>query len=1094
MLRVVSHKSANAALKYYSEGLKREDYYSEGQEAVGKWYGKAAEMLGLSGKVTPEAFAAFVHNQNPVTGKKLTPRTKAERIVGYDLNFNAPKSLSVLYALTQDKAILEAFRASVAETMGELESRAATRVRINGAQELRQTGNLAWAEFIHFTSRPVGGIPDPHLHIHCFAFNATHDSVENRWKAANFGEIKREAPFSQALFHSKLTERLVALGYGIKKTPGGWDIEGIPSSIVDKFSRRTQQIERLAQERGVENAKDKDDLGAASREGKRHGMTLLELEQAWEARIAPEEHAALVRVYNGRNKPVAAPTEKRKIDDPLAADKALDSACHKLFAKHSVVEVNRLLAEGMRFGFGRVTLDSIQAAFMRKGMVVKEIEGKLLCTSLDILAEEASLIYSVRAGRGEHSPLAKAGVRNSLAGHPILSPEQQDAAWHVLSCRDQVIAVRGAAGVGKTTLMKEVVAAIEAGGKRVFAFAPSADASRGTLRKEGFAGAETVARLLVDTSLQQKVRGQVIWIDEAGLLGVRDMWKVLQLAGNNTRLILTGDTQQHAPVARGDAFRLLQGHAGLVVAEVTKIRRQEREEYRAVVEALSKGDMAAAFLKLDRLGAIREVENSKERYDLLAKDYVNLCRGGNTPLVVSPTHAEGALVTDAIRRALRAEGRLGKEQSFWRYHNLHWEEADRRQAEFYKAGLVVQFNQNVPGIRRGSLFEVKGCDENGAVIMEGATGKLTILPLNHADRFQVFERRELALAKGDKIRITRNGESFDGRRLNNGEIFAITGIDRKGNLVLSTGAILDASHGHITYGYCSTSHSSQSKSIRDVLVAQSSDSFLASSQEQFYVSVSRGKQTIRIYTDDRRELQAAVGNTSTRLSGMEFVGLGQAELSPFMEDKALNGDEWRSRIRSRHADGETKSFVETLARQRNQDHSKKAEVIDWKEYIAMRRANITADGKNRARTGQEPKKLSGDKVFQQRKSTIRPTSPSKPLEGQQQTAEVGQPAKPKQETGTTEEKKVAGIGKAQVQRIKSAVDSSAKHFKAVLEKLPKPSGEAQAKEAKPKSEGVPPPRDRKTIIEQAVKNHNKHKTEAPTKAPPVPTAVVRRGK
>jgi TrwC relaxase len=51
MLRVVAHKSAAAARQYYAEGLKREDYYSQGQEIAGKWYGKAAALLGLSGKV-----------------------------------------------------------------------------------------------------------------------------------------------------------------------------------------------------------------------------------------------------------------------------------------------------------------------------------------------------------------------------------------------------------------------------------------------------------------------------------------------------------------------------------------------------------------------------------------------------------------------------------------------------------------------------------------------------------------------------------------------------------------------------------------------------------------------------------------------------------------------------------------------------------------------------------------------------------------------------------------------------------------------------------------------------------------------------------
>ena len=44
-----------------------------------------------------------------------------------------------------------------------------------GKNENRRTGNMAWGEFIHFTSRPVDGVPDPHLHAHCFVFNTTFD-------------------------------------------------------------------------------------------------------------------------------------------------------------------------------------------------------------------------------------------------------------------------------------------------------------------------------------------------------------------------------------------------------------------------------------------------------------------------------------------------------------------------------------------------------------------------------------------------------------------------------------------------------------------------------------------------------------------------------------------------------------------------------------------------------------------------------------------------------------------------------------------------------------------------------------------------------
>jgi len=164
--------------------------------------------------------------------------------------------------------------------------------------------------------------------------------------------------------------------------------------------------------------------------------------------------------------------------------------------------------------------------------------------------------------------------------------------------------------------------------------------------------------------------------------------------------------------------------------------------------------------------------------------------------------------------------------------------------------------------------------------------------------------------------------------------------------VLNSGAVLNPKHGHLTYGYCQTSHSSQSKSVRDVLIAQSADSFLASSREQFYVSVSRAKQSIRIYTDDRRGLQAAVGNSSLRRTGLELAGIGTRDVSSLMNDE-LNSRQFTDWIKSRKAENET--HVERLMKERQQDKLRKPENMGFREYVEMRRKNGGAEGLGRSR-------------------------------------------------------------------------------------------------------------------------------------------------
>src|SRR5580693_368630 len=117
MIRISQQDSAKAAKLYYSQA----DYYSEGQELVGSWGGKGAARLGLEGVVDKASFDRLCDNRHPATGMPLTARTRSERTVGYDWTFSVPKSVSLLYAMSGDQAIMDAFRAAVDETMREAE-------------------------------------------------------------------------------------------------------------------------------------------------------------------------------------------------------------------------------------------------------------------------------------------------------------------------------------------------------------------------------------------------------------------------------------------------------------------------------------------------------------------------------------------------------------------------------------------------------------------------------------------------------------------------------------------------------------------------------------------------------------------------------------------------------------------------------------------------------------------------------------------------------------------------------------------------------------------------------------------------------------
>ena len=427
--------------------------------------------------------------------------------------------------------------------------------------------------------------------------------------------------------------------------------------------------------------------------------------------------------------------------------KAMDFAMQHCYERASIVTDKELLRHALRFGMGDVDVEQIKRQLLRDEFIKENVDGRQWLTTKDVLAEEKRLIDFVQDGKGKFKPF---GSGKYQFQNQKLSDEQRNAVLHVLQSTDRVTAIRGGAGTGKTTMMKEAVAAIESTGQKVFTFAPSAEASRGVLRSDaGFANAETVEALLQNQKLQAQVRGQVIWIDEAGLLSVRTLARVADLAEKeNCRIILSGDTAQHRAVERGDALRLLEKHAGLQAAELTEIWRQKADAHKAVVADLRAGNLENAFKRLDKLGMLREMDADK-RHEALATDYVAAVSEGKSALVISPTHAEGERVTREIRAKLKAAKKLGAdEREFVQLKNLQWTEAQRADARNYQAGQVVQFHQNVAGFRRGERVTVKAHDASG-VMVERQNGETASLPLDMAARFQVYESRQIALAAGD---------------------------------------------------------------------------------------------------------------------------------------------------------------------------------------------------------------------------------------------------------------------------------------------------------------------------------------------------------
>ncbi len=302
-------------------------------------------------------------------------------------------------------------------------------------------------------------------------------------------------------------------------------------------------------------------------------------------------------------------------------------------------------------------------------------------------------------------------------------------------------------------------------------------------------------------------------------------------------------------------MRVLQQYAGLPVAELKQIWRQ-KGKYREAVKLLESGKVAAGFDLLDKEGRVREVGDG-ERYKVMANDYMQAVAEGKTALVVSPTHAEGNMITVEIREQLKRAGKLGDEREFNRLVPLHLTNAQKTDPLAVPDGAIIECVGRTRGARIGS--RTSG--------LQGTHGGIQANPGAYA----VFMSDPVQFAVGDHITITGSGKTRDGKhRLSNGAHYTIDGFDGD-DIKLSNGWVIDKGFGHFQHGYVATSHASQGKTVKRVLIGQSSYSFPASNREQFYVSVSRGQDSATIYTDDKEALRREVQRSDPRMSASELM-------------------------------------------------------------------------------------------------------------------------------------------------------------------------------------------------------------------------------
>jgi conjugative relaxase-like TrwC/TraI family protein len=444
-------------------------YYSEHGEAPGFWIGKGAiDDLGLTGLISlhenREVYERLMAGLHPVTGEQLTQGQPAgERVSGFDHLFTVPKSVSILWGLTDDPEVREAIEAahreSIQEAVGWLESHVSVARRGHASSgpddpypetihHVPATGLVA-VEFEHRGTRPGEGCPcgDPHLHTHVTVMNLVHGQ-DGQWNALDskllYPLLRTAGAVEEASFRLKAIQKLAALGKHIEWTQpvnGIAEIRGLEDrKYIEHFSRRSAEADAALERKGLTEAVGsgpstaRDQAGHETRRAKESGLSSEVMRAEWRARglevgLGPEQLAKVLQM--GEAVPVVEAELTPKIAAKLARDlteqenvfglaeamQAVADAARRGMTVARAVELARRLTHG--------ATDQIVALKQEGRRVIRRDDGRVV--KVEFTGEMAECFSTKEVIRLEREVLAIA-QQQLFAGVGLASAKAIDAA------------------------------------------------------------------------------------------------------------------------------------------------------------------------------------------------------------------------------------------------------------------------------------------------------------------------------------------------------------------------------------------------------------------------------------------------------------------------------------------------------------------------------------------------------------------------------------------------------------------------------------------------------------------------------------------
>lgn len=523
--------------------------------------------------------------------------------------------------------------------------------------------------------------------------------------------------------------------------------------------------------------------------------------------------------------------------------------------------------------------DEISAMVKNGDLLKVAVMGEPKLVARSTWEMEKAILRVVDEGKNTQQPLLEQVPADVLNG---LTNGQKQATSLVLGSTDRFTGIQGYAGVGKTTQMKAVVAALETlpaeARPSLTGLAPTHQAVK-EMTDVGVR-AQTIKSFIVEhdqataAGAKPDYKGSVFLIDESSMAGNQDTASLFQaIANGGGRAVSMGDIDQFEAVDSGAPFKLMQERSPMDVAIMKEIVRQKDVQLRGAVHDIIDNRIDAALKRIEtqpadrinREAAAKAPDSAFQETASPVTDIVNDWTG-RTPearartLIITQLNADRQAVNAGIHAQLAERGELGRKAITVPVldkitHTRH----EFNKTAAWQSGMVV---------KRGDRYQdVLAVDRNGNTVTvrdeEGKLGLYSPKELITGD-VQLFRRGEIEVRQGDLLRFTATDRE-QGQTAN--QRFTVESVSDKGDLhlrgangMMTINPTDVRAQQHLDYAWAVTGYGAQGASTDYVISLEgtSEGRKALATRRAFYISASRAKEHVQIYTDGKKDWTKAI--------------------------------------------------------------------------------------------------------------------------------------------------------------------------------------------------------------------------------------------